>query len=1087
MTPVPAGLPVPAGSRSSGQLLSFVLNGLPITIQVDAGRSLLWVLREELDLTGTKQACDCQGECGACTVLLDGQAVRSCLTPIVKVAGRHVTTIEGLATERRAGHPLRFPLRGAMQSRSEAGLCPRLVPSVARQEWTGTRAATGSVLHPLQQAFIDHGAVQCGYCTPGMIMAGVALLNRRPDPTREEIVEALEGNLCRCTGYTTIVAAVESAAAVLRGEPPRRFAMPSRSETEWTGLRLPPREHAGIIGGSQVRLDAEEKVTGEIRYAEDIKMPGLHHAALVRSPLPHAQVLDIDPRPALKLPGVVRVLTAADVPGLNSLEGYSRGEPLLTALGDTVRMIGAPVALVVACSPEAAQAGAAAVRVDYRALPYTYDAVRAMQDDAVRIYPEGNVLNTHEIHFAEYPVPAHWAGRFCGGHLQEALPHPLSPVSSPSSEPLRSTLCLPALPGRQGRTGQAASAVALTLLEAHYETPFAEHSAMERETVLSYVEDDPLAEDTARKRPAQCAGTGYSAGGRVVVVAGHQEPHWAQGWIAAMLGLPPERVRVIVPPMGGAFGGKQDPWPLMAGALAAYHMRQPVRLTYSRRESFDASPKRHPYQMDLRVAATADGSLQGLRMRIVANTGAYDCDGYYIPQYALVAGGGPYRWQAVDAQAWAVYTNAAKAGQMRGFGTPQSTFARECALDELAALLSLDPLELRLKNAIDDDTVTFLGYPVAETVGYRQCLEAIRPYYRTGLTTAEALAERRDGEGSPWRRGVGLAGMWYRFGKAGRITCEAHAELGLDGQITLFFAAPDYGQGTTTVMAQLAAEAMGLPPHSLRLVNADTAVTPDSGIQGASRSTYWVGGAVARAAHLLADHIRRTAAEMLDSSPHELSLTPVCCQAPGGAAVSLADVAAEMQRIGLSRRVAGVFAPGVDPSPSPRGLPYVGAPEYLPFFVTGVHLAEVDVNVETGQVQVARVVAVHDVGRVINPEGAKGQVEGAVVMGVGAALMEEYIPGVSTGFSDYYLPTIRCTPQIEVILVEVPGRWGPHGAKGLGEAAALPTAPAILNAIYHACGARVRTLPATPERVLAAIRLSRGEPSSLRFYKGTAG
>jgi CO/xanthine dehydrogenase Mo-binding subunit len=371
-----------------------------------------------------------------------------------------------------------------------------------------------------------------------------------------------------------------------------------------------------------------------------------------------------------------------------------------------------------------------------------------------------------------------------------------------------------------------------------------------------------------------------------------------------------------------------------------------------------------------------------------------------------------------------------------------------------------------MRNAIDDQTVTFLGYPVAETVGFRECLEAVRPYYHDALHRArqETVSHAMPGacsEQDAWQPGVGLAAMWYRFGKAGRLTCEAQAELELDGQISLFFTAPDYGQGTATVMAQIAAEALHIPRDSLRLVNADTATTPDSDIPGASRSTYWVGGAVAQAATLLRERLLRAAAELLDSPPSELQLAPPNVCTRDGRGTSLADLAAEMERAGLLRRLTGVFSPRVG---------FETSQDNLPFFVTGVHLAEVRVNVRTGEVDVERIVAVHDVGRIINPQAARGQVEGAVMMGLGAALMEEYLPGVSAGLADYYLPTVRAMPEIEVHFVEVPSRWGPHGAKGLGEAAALPTTPAILNAVYHASGARIRRLPATPERVLAALR-----------------
>jgi aldehyde oxidoreductase len=906
--------------------LTFILNGKSTTIESGAGSTLLQVLREDLDLTGTKQACDCEGECGACTVLVDGEAVRSCLTPI-----------EGLGT---AEH-----------------------------------------LHPLQQAFIDRGAVQCGYCTPGMILTAASLLKRERDPTREQIMEALEGNLCRCTGYLNIIEAVTTAAALIRGE-----ALPEFIEKP-------------AIGGLQSRVDAIEKVTGKARYAEDIRPADLLHAALVRSPHPHARVLSIDPEPAMQVSGVVRVLTAADIQGQNTLEGYSRNEHLLTPVGDTVKMVGDAVAIVVGRSPEIARAGAVAVLVEYQPLPHTFDAVESMAQGAVPIYPHGNVLGSYEILYGDHQDPT------AGADL---------------------------------------------VVETHYETPFMEHSALERETVLSYKD----------------------AEGRVTVVAGHQEPHWAQGWIATMLGVPDDRVRVITPPIGGAFGGKQDPWPLMAGALATQYVDQPVRLSYSRRESFDASPKRHPYQMDYRVGARLDGSLTGLQVRIVANTGAFDSDGYYIPRYGLVSGGGPYRWLSVNARGWSVYTNAPKAGQMRGFGTPQSTFALECTLDEVASKLGLDPLELRLQNAIDDDTETFLGYRPAETVGYRECLEAIRPHYQA--TLADVDAWNRTHEGGGRRRGTGLAGMWYRFGKSGAITCEAEAELDLDGTITLFFSAPDYGQGTSTVMAQLAAEALGLPRDRLSLVNADTARTPDSGIQGASRSTYWVGGAVEKAARILKQQILNTAAELLDQAPGSLRLSTEAVLASNGHSLHLTEIAAEMERIGQTRRVRGVFAPHLGPE-----LEGSRRPEYLPFFVTGAHLAEVEVSVETGQVRVIRIVAAHDVGRAINPQGVRGQVEGAILMSLGAALMEEYVPGISTGFSDYYLPTARCVPDIEVILVEVPSRWGPYGAKGLGEAATLPTTPAVLNGIFHATGGRIRKLPATPERVLAAIQAARREWSPL--------
>ncbi len=307
--------------------------------------------------------------------------------------------------------------------------------------------------------------------------------------------------------------------------------------------------------------------------------------------------------------------------------------------------------------------------------------------------------------------------------------------------------------------------------------------------------------------------------------------------------------------------------------------------------------------------------------------------------------------------------------------------------------------------------------------------------------------------------------MWYRFGKSGSLCVETHAELARDGGFVVYASAPDYGQGINTVLTQLAAETLGIPRDLVTLVNADTARVPDSGIQGASRATYFVGSSVCVAAENLRQTILGTAAELVGCPPTDLALERgrVISTAGPAQAVSLAEVAAEMDRLGVARRVLGVF------DLSPR-FPEETRPEYTPHFVTGAHLAEVIVDLETGQVRVTRFVAVHDIGRAINPPDTQGQVEGSIVMGLGSALCEAYIPGKTTGLTDYILPMVSEMPEIEVILVEVPSFEGPFGAKGIGEVAMLPSTPAIINAVSRAIGARIRAIPATPERVLAAIR-----------------
>ena len=415
----------------------------------------------------------------------------------------------------------------------------------------------------------------------------------------------------------------------------------------------------------------------------------------------------------------------------------------------------------------------------------------------------------------------------------------------------------------------------------------------------------------------------------------------------------------------------------------------------------------------------------------------------------------------MDGHAQSVYTNAAKCGQFRGFGSPQAAFASECALDELCQRLDLDPIAFRLDNRLYQDSISFLGYPVAETLGYLDVLEALRS--RHGELRREADAFNAVSPGAR-RMGVGLAGMWYRFGKSGSLRVETQAELSLDGSLILYCSAPDYGQGISTVMVQLAAEALGVPRDAVRLVNADTATTPDSGIQGASRATYFIGGSVTLAARNLKREILAVAAILLDAPAGELVLERdrvVSSRAPDRA-IPLPVIAGRFEQLGRPRKVQGVF----DLSPQ---FPDGSRPEYIPCFTTGAQLAQVIVDLETGQVRVTRVVAAHDVGRAINPPNAIGQIHGAVLMGVGTALSEQYLPGRSTGLTDYLLPMVGAMPEIEVKLIEVPSRYGPLGAKGLGEAALLPTAPAIINAVSRAVGARIRTIPATPPRLLAAI------------------
>jgi len=760
---------------------------------------------------------------------------------------------------------------------------------------------------------------------------------------------------------------------------------------------------AAPLGSSAIRSDSLGKVTGKAQYAEDIEMPGMLHIKVLRSQYHHARLNSLDISRAAQMPGVKRIITWVDVPGVNGFPDYSVEEPVLTKVGETLRMKGAPIALIVAEGADQAKAACEAVVMDLEPLPYTFDMQEVLRPDAFPIAGDANELSRFQVQHGDL---------------------------------------------------EAAFAASDHILEATFETAFLEHVAMEREALVGMIDE----------------------AGRVTIIGGTHQPHNQQRYIAEMLGLPRDRVRVIVPPTGGSFGGKQDPWPFLAVGLATYLLRQPISLAYSREEVFEATPKRHPYHVECKIGVTKTGQLTGFHARIDCNTGGYDGGGRFIPNYAVTAVGGAYRWQAVDAMARSVYTNGPKSGQYRGFGTAQSTFALECALDELIETLSEDPIDFRLHNCIGSAENSFLGYPLEDILGYPKVLETIRPHYQR--LTREAESYNMTHTRSALRRGVGLSGMWYRFGKAGALNVEVHAELAADGHFIVYCSAPDYGQGTNTVMSQIAAEALGVSRERVEIINADTARVPNSDIQGASRATFFVGGAVQEAATNLLQSIFGIAAELLDAPVDHLALqsdrvvvcddqrsTPQSGRADKYCSVSLVDVAKEFDRIGKSRRVQGCFDITESLSVQPR-------PEYIPLFVTGAQVADVLVDMETGVVRVLRVIAAHDVGRVVNPLDASGQIEGAIVMGLGAALSEEYLPGQTAGLSQYLVPMIDSLPEIQTILVEVPSRLGPYGVKGLGEAAMLPSTPAIINALSRAIGHRIRSIPANPERILSVIRKS---------------
>jgi CO/xanthine dehydrogenase Mo-binding subunit len=472
-----------------------------------------------------------------------------------------------------------------------------------------------------------------------------------------------------------------------------------------------------------------------------------------------------------------------------------------------------------------------------------------------------------------------------------------------------------------------------------------------------------------------------------------------------------------------------------------------------------STTKRHPARMRLCAGATRDGRLTALDFSADFNTGAYSSWGPTVAGRVPVHASGPYVLPHYRALTRAVHTNIVPAGAFRGFGVPQAAIAQEQIYDELADRVGMDRLEFRILNALGNDTPTVTGQVLGEGVGIRACFEALRSRWKTARANAPLFNAATEG---PLRRGVGVAGMWYGCGNTS-LPNPSTVRIGLkrDGRIALHQGAVDIGQGSNTIVTQICADAVGAPIAHFDLVSGDTAISPDCGKTSASRQTFVTG----KAAHMAGTKLRKQI----------LNLAGACkCGViqfgDGGISVHENGKTHELDLSALSLDDYGyvitcqeTFDPPVSPlDENGQGKPYA-------VYGFGAHMAEIEVDAELGTVRVLKVTAAHDVGKAINPTLIEGQIEGGVAQGLGMALMEEFFPGKGENLHDYLIPSAGDVPEIESILIEEPSSIGPFGAKGIGEQAVIPTAPAILNAIYDAVGVRIRHVPATPDRVRAAI------------------
>jgi selenium-dependent xanthine dehydrogenase len=846
-------------------MIHLQINGKPVAYDGDPKRNLLKFLRNDLHLTAAKDGCSGQATCGACLVEIDGKPRLACSTSMEKLAGAEVITLEG-------------------------------IPENIRQIIATT--------------FVNRGAVQCGFCTPGFIMRTHILLKENPNPTVDEIQQALKGHLCRCTGYKKIETAIADSAKQISGKVPVEKLM-----------------NTGPIGISSPKYQALETAMGKRPFVNDMHFEGMLFGALCFSEHPRAKIINIDVSNAKEMPGVKGVYTAKDIPGDRLIGLIFKDWPMMIDVGETTRYIGDVLAGVVADTEEQARTAVAAIKVEYEVLKPITDPEEAISDSSDWVHPnQSNHLETCSLQ---------------KGNPEDELKNAAFKVSG------------------------------------KYTTQRIEHAFLETESALALWEDEGI--------------TLYSCS---------QGIYEDRKQVAQALNLPEEKVRVILVPNGGGFGGKEDLSVQGHTALFAYHLKQPVKVTLTREESFRMHPKRHPVTIDITLACDEKGKLTAMKMRAIGDTGAYASVGTKVMERIAGHATGGYFVPNIDLQALTVYTNNIPCGAMRGFGANQAAFALESCVDDLCKLGGFDRWQFRYDNALVEGLTTATSDPV-RGVGIRACLEKLKEKFYENKYTGIACAIKNSG--------VGNGMMDFS---------DVIIDIVSKDKVVLQHGWTEMGQGVHTIAAQALCEETGIDPKIVEVI-VDTKAGIKTGMTTSSRGTVLLGNAIIDACKSLKEDLKGK---------------------------SLKDLSGKQYR--GRWECTWTTKPGKSKADAPTHYSYGYA-------------AQLVVLNEKGEID--KVYAAHDAGKIFNPKMFEGQIEGAVHMGLGYALSENFPMQngqiVNKKLKDLKILRAHQTPAIEVIGVEVPDPVGPYGAKGLGEIGLIPTAAAVANAFCMFDGVRRYELP----------------------------
>ncbi len=925
-------------------LIKIKVNGNDYEVAVKSNTTLIDMLRENLRLTGTKEGCGV-GDCGACTVIMDGKAVNSCLVLAVEANEKNITTIEGIAN--------------------------------------------GLELHPIQKAFIEKGAIQCGFCTPGMILRTKSILDENPNPTYNEIKSKLSGNLCRCTGYTKIIEAVETARDYINGETPKEIEYaPQKSAM-----------NLSVVGKRLPKVDAADKATGHAIFTDDIVVPNMIYGKLLLSSVAHAKIISIDTSKAKALPGVKVILTGKDVPDITYGTSPARYDENILAK-DKVRFVGDVVAAVATIDEATCYEAIKLIDVKYEELPAVFDPEEAMKEGAPRLFDDKykNNINTRvDHHFGDIEK-----GFAEADHIRE-----------------------------ERFVGNRI-----------YQNP------MEPQSVIAE----------------------WDRNNRVTLHTSTQVVHYVHHQLSRILNLPLGNIRVIMTNCGGGFGAKAATNILeVLSIFLSREVGQAVKMRFTRKEMYLYGRGRHKQFIDMKIGVKKDGTITAVKQKAVLEGGAYSSFGIVSTYYAGSMLATLYKFPNYKYDGFRVNTNLPPCGAMRGHGTPHPRFAFESLLSMIADDIGMDHIAIRKKNAMTPEYRTCNDLDI-HSCELKACLDLVKK---------KSDWENKKGK-LPFGRGMGIgcggfvSGAGYPIYRSKFPHSNATIKVLEDGsKAILFVGDADIGQGSDTVLAQAAAEAMGITMEHMSVVSADSDLTPIGFGAYSSRVTLMGGNASKMAGEEVKTQVLIAASKILNIAAGKLNAK----------SNKIFEIENPDNYIDWSKAAEAHFSvngpllgKGHYSPPEGLGGNYKGAAVGTsPAFSFSASVCEVNVDVETGKVSVVNFWDAHDCGTAINPMAVEGQIEGAIVMGMSEVLLENEVfdnKGVmlNPDLHNYLIATSTDIPKIDSSLVDSYEPNGPYGAKEVGEGATLPVLGAIANAIQDAIGVRMKELPITSEKILNALK-----------------